>query len=385
MLTLAALTTFAPLSVDMYLPAMPTIATELSASASNIQLSLSLFLGGYAGGQLAYGPLSDRFGRRLPLLAGVVLYILTSVGCALAGSVDRLILLRLLQALGACAGTVLSRAMVRDLFGKEEAARLFSIMILITGVAPMFAPIIGGQILVYAGWRAIFWVLAAFGVFSLVFAWRLQESHPVAARTSYGAFAMLKSYGTLLKNRRFVGYTLCQGFVFSGMFAYISGSPFVFIELFGIPPDYYGLLFAFHVTALMTGAAINNRLIPKFGTERMLTFGVINAAVIGTLLIAVGITGSGGLVGVVLLCWLFMPSVTLVSSNALTGGLSEFPRLTGTAAAVMGAAQFGVGGVFAYVVGLLHDGTVFSMTVVIGTVGLAALLTRFLLVPPRGR
>lgn len=383
-LSLAILTMFAPLSVDMYLPAFPTLVNELRTDPAQVQLTLSVFFVGFAVAQLVYGPLSDRFGRKLPLNAGIALYIIASVGCALATSIEMLVALRFLQSLGACAGMVLARAMIRDLYTKDEAAHILSTMIFITGAAPMLAPLIGGQVLAFSDWRGIFWVLTLFGAICLaVSALKIPESLKPERRTSHNAWQMALSYGRLFLDLRFVGYALCAGFVFSGMFAYISGSPFVFISIYGVSEQAYGLFFGFNVLGLITGGFINSRLLPRFGSDRMLVFGTVLAVAAGLLLVLVASTGFGGLPAIAICCFLFMPSVSIVGSNAVAGALADYPHMAGTASALIGTTQFGVGAVVGALVGVLHDGTAVPMAGSIAAVALLAFTARAILVRPR--
>ena len=230
LLLLSALVAFGPLSIDMYLPSLPAIAADLGASDAQVQRSISGFLVGFCVGMLFYGPLSDRFGRRPVLLAGIALYLFSSLACALADSAGQLVLLRVLQALGGGAASVLARAMVRDLYPLGEAARMLALMHMVTMLAPLAAPLLGGYLMLWAGWRALFVVLALFAGLCLLAVWRVAESHPPGAAAPGPGLA----YGRLLGDRRALGYVLCMGLAFAGMFAYISAAPFVFIEHFGV-------------------------------------------------------------------------------------------------------------------------------------------------------
>ena len=379
--SLAILTMFAPLSVDMYLPAFPTLVKALNTDAGNVQLTLSVFFVGFAVAQLVYGPLSDRFGRKLPLNVGIGLYIAASIGCALATSIEALIVLRFLQSLGACAGMVLARAMIRDLYGKDAAAHIMSTMIFITGAAPMLAPLIGGQVLAFTDWRGIFWVLTLFGVACLLVSTiRIPESLPPERRTSHNAWQMALSYGRLFLDRRFVGYALCAGTVFSGMFAYISGSPFIFIEIYGVSEQAYGLFFGFNVLGLIFGGIINSRLLPKLGSDRLLVLGTIWAMAAGVLLLFVTATSFGGLPLIALCCFLYMPAVNIVGSNAIAGALADYPHMAGTASALIGTTQFGTGALIGALVAVLHDGTAAPMGAAIAAMGTSAFVIRALLI-----
>src|SRR5262245_40728428 len=232
---LALLSSFTPLSIDMYLPALPMIAVDLRGSAGDIQLTLSAFMIAFGAGQIFYGPAGDRFGRRPVILSGLVIYILASIGCAFAAEAGQLVLLRFLQGLAACGGVVLARTMVRDLAEKDQAARAMSLMMACTSIAPMLAPLIGGQVLWFLGWRAIFWVLAMVGVVAFVFAWlRLPETLRPEYRQPLVLSSVLKRFGELLRHRAFMGYAFTSTFMFSALLSFLSGSPFVFIEKYGV-------------------------------------------------------------------------------------------------------------------------------------------------------
>src|SRR5215831_8901276 len=245
---LGMLTAFGPLSTDMYLPALPALTASFGTSPGRVQLTLSAFFIGFGAGQLVYGPLADRWGRKPPMLAGVSLYAVASMLCALSAGVGALIALRLLQGFGACAGPLIARAVVRDVYERDRAARMLSLLMLIMGAAPLTAPLLGGQLLLASGWRSIFAVQAAFGALCFLAAWSgLAETLDEAKRSRAGVRAMVARYGALLRSRVYVGYAVSSGAAFAGMFAYFAGSPFVFIRLYGVPPQNYGFLFALNV------------------------------------------------------------------------------------------------------------------------------------------
>ncbi|HAJ36966.1 MAG TPA: Bcr/CflA family drug resistance efflux transporter, partial [Chloroflexi bacterium] len=270
-LILGTLAAFGPLSIDMYLPALPTIAGEFGTTTAAIQQTLAAFFIGLALGQLFYGPISDRMGRRAPLLFGCAMYTAVSLGVIFAPSVGWLLGLRFLQALGSSAGVVIGRSVVRDLFDERESARMFSFLVLVMGIAPITAPLIGGQLLVLFGWRSIFLVLAAFGVLCFVMVWLwLEESLPHARRTTTGLGSALRSYGGLLADARYMGFALAGGLASAAMFAYISGSPFVFIELNGVPPAQFGLFFGANAFGLIAASQLNRWLLTYYTSTQLL-------------------------------------------------------------------------------------------------------------------
>jgi Bcr/CflA subfamily drug resistance transporter len=274
---LGALTAFTPLSVDMYLPALPALGAEFGASAGHVQLSVASFFLGLAVGQAFYGPLSDRFGRTRPLYIGLSLFVLASIGCALAPSMDFLIAARFFQALGACAGQVIARAIVRDLFEPKEAVQVFSLLVLVMGVSPVLAPIAGSQMLGFFEWRAIFWVIAMIGVLGLAGTLiRLHETH-LKERAPISLSSVLSVYGLLLRDRAFVGYVVTGGMAMAGMFAYIVGSPYVFIEYFRVTPGRFGFIFGINALGLVLAAQLNARLVRRDRSEGSAGSGVDRA------------------------------------------------------------------------------------------------------------
>jgi len=381
---LGALAAFGPMSIDMYLPSLPTIVADFGTTTSQVQLSLSAFLLGLAAAQFVYGSLSDRFGRKPPLIAGITLYVGASMGCAAAPNAETLILFRLLQGIGGAAGPVLARAIVRDLYDRDEGARVLSLLFLVMGGAPLLAPLVGGQVLVLFGWRVVFWILAGFGLVCLALAiLGLRESLTADRRTSHNAVEMVAAYGKLFANPRFVGYALCGGCIFAGMFAYISGSPFVFIEVFGVPPQAYGLLFGLNVVGLLLGAYLNSRVVMRLGIDPMLLYCAIWAAVMSCGLAMVATIGLGGLIAILVPLFLYMLTVGMIGANATAGGLAEFPKVAGSAAAMMGSLQYVIGAVFGAAVGALHNNSALPMAGVIAVAGIAALLARLVLVGRR--
>jgi len=385
---LALLSSFTPLSIDMYLPALPVIATDLGGTAGDIQLTLSAFLLAFGFGQIFYGPAGDRFGRRPVILTGLGTYIAASIGCAFAAEAGHLVVLRLLQGLAACGGVVLARTMVRDLAEKDQAARAMSLMHACSSIAPMLAPLIGGQVLWFWGWRAIFWVLAGIGVLVWTLAYiRLPETLRPEYRQPLHLGSVLKRYGELVRHRAFMGYALTGGFQFAALFSFLSGSPFVFIERYGIEPRLYGLIFAVQVAFLTVGSLTNARFVPAVGAGRMLRTAVIVPAIVGPMMLAMGLvearTGAIGL-------WPFLPlfvlqiaSNSFVGANAMALALQRYPHMAGTASSLMGVMQFGLGALFGTIVGQAFSGTIVPMTTAMGVAGLLCFLSNRVLVGGR--
>jgi DHA1 family bicyclomycin/chloramphenicol resistance-like MFS transporter len=374
-LILGALTAFGPMSIDMYLPSLPAIAREFHSDTATAQISLTIFFIGLAAGQALYGPIADRYGRKRPLLIGCALYAIASLACALATSIESLIVLRLVQAIGGCAGMVLARSAVRDLFDEHDSARMYSFLMLVMGLAPITAPLIGGQLLLAFGWRAIFWLLSGFGLLCLLMVlFGLPETLPAERRNRAGLSQALEIYGRLLVDRRFIGYALAGGFVSAGMFAYISGSPFVFIELYGVAPQRYGWLFGANALGLVIASQINRKLLARYRGESILTVTLVVTATAGLLLALVAATALGGLVGLLAPLFVCIASVGLVGPNTSAAAMAPHGRVAGSASALLGTLQFVVGAIAGTLVGALHNGTALPMAGVIAICEIAALV-----------
>lgn len=360
-LILGSLSALGPLSIDMYLPAFPALAESLGTSVASVQLTLATYLAGLAFGQIVYGPLSDRFGRRVPLMAGLGLYAAASLACALAPSLPLLAIARFVQALGGCAGMVVSRAVVRDRFGPADSARIYSSLMLVMGAAPILAPLIGAQVLLFAGWRAIFGVLflASAAVVTNI-ALSLPESLPVHARNRRGPRELAGDFAEALRNRRFVRLSVAGGTIQGAMFAYISGSPFVFIELFGIPADQFGWIFGLNALGLIASSQINRVLVPKFGPERILRAASLGAATaFGVLAAAAAFGGSPLLMLAAIFCGL--STIGFVLPNATALAMAPWERKAGVASATLGTLQSTCGALAAAAVGVLANGTAMPM------------------------
>ncbi|MGH8459545.1 MAG: multidrug effflux MFS transporter, partial [Nevskiales bacterium] len=303
-LILGAVVAIGPLSIDMYLPGLPTLERYFHSDATAAQLSLAVFFAGLAIGQLIYGPVSDRFGRRTPLLVGLGIYVIATLGCALAPSMEALIGLRFLQALGGCAGVVMTRAMVRDRFPPQDMAHILSLLILVIGIAPILAPILGSVVLQHLGWQAIFHFQTVYGAlcFAAVLACIAETHHPRNATLSLRS--ALSGYAHLLSHRRFMGYALSGGTAQGGMFAYISVSSFVFIEVYGLSPGAYGWLFGANAFGLIAASQVNRWMLDRHPARKVLRGAIGVYFVGGLVLLASAVTGAGGLPGILLPLWL---------------------------------------------------------------------------------
>ena len=384
---LAMLSAFAPMSIDMYLPAFPTIRAEFQATTSEVQLSLSAFMLAFGFGQIIYGPLGDYFGRRPVLIAGVVLYIIVTVLCLLAHNAPQLILLRFIQGLAACAPPVMARTMVRDLAERDQAAQVMSIIMASTSMAPMLAPSIGSVVMGVFGWRAIFTTLAVFGLLSLVMALLVvKETLRPELRGPLAFASIIARFGELLRSRIFVGYALTTGFLFGAMFSYVSLSSFVLIGIYGLSPTLYGVVFGCTVVTMTVGASINGRFTRRVGAEVMLRHASWVPGIAAVLLVVCGVTeattGALGWLPFVALAALLLFSMSFIAPNATACALQRYPHMAGTAASLLGVIQFGCGASFGAIAGALLGGSVLPMALFMAAGGLSSFLAYRLLVRP---
>ncbi|MFI1455909.1 Bcr/CflA family multidrug efflux MFS transporter [Streptomyces roseus] len=365
---LGGLSALPPLSMDMYLPALPQVTGALHSPAATIQLTLTACLAGMALGQLVIGPMSDKWGRRRPLLIGMVVYVLATAICALAPSAELLIGFRLLQGLAGSAAIVIARAVVRDLYDGVEMARFFSTLMLISGVAPIIAPLIGGQILRFADWRGVFVVLTGVGAVLTLVVWRsLGETLPPEQRQTGGVGSALRTMRGLLGDRAFAGYTLAGGFAFATLFSYISASPFVVQEIYGASPQAFSLLFGLNSVGLIAAGQINGKLlVGRVRLDKVLGFGlaVITAASVSLLLMSTGVFGEVGLVPIASALFVLMSAMGLVLPNTNALALMRTPHAAGSASALLGTSSFLVGAIASPLVGIAGEGTAVPMALV---------------------
>ncbi|WP_420405215.1 Bcr/CflA family multidrug efflux MFS transporter [Nisaea sp.] len=370
---LAALAAFAPMSIDMYLPALPEIARDLAVPAREVQATLAVFLAGFSGGMLIYGPISDRFGRRPVLLAGIALFIVSSLACMLVAEIDGLIAARLVQAIGGGAASILARTVVRDLYPPSEAAGVLSLMMMLTTLAPILAPLAGAALLEFADWRAIFATLFIFGSLAFILVvLMLPETYSHEERGAISLMQALGAYRYILADPPAFGLTVASASIFGGLFAYISGSSFVYIEFFGLTPAHYAMLFAINSVAIMVTAFFNSRLTKLFELKSLLCAGVLIAAAAGLYLVILERSGVAGPYSVMAGLMVFVAMVPILGANGTALLMARYPKNAGAAAATLGAAQFGGGAVAAMAVGALHDGTAYSMSAAMGGAGLLA-------------
>jgi DHA1 family bicyclomycin/chloramphenicol resistance-like MFS transporter len=360
-LILGTLTAFAPISIDMYLPGLPLIGDEFGVATASVQLTLVVFLIGLALGQLVYGPLADRYGRRGPLIAGCALYTIASVGIAIAPTLNVVIGLRLFQALGGCAGIVIARSIVRDWYDERDSARVYALLLLVTGLAPILAPIVGSVLLDSMGWRVIFWLLAGFGLFCLALAlFALPESLPPERRTRTNLAASLGVYGALLRDRPFMGYALAGGLSFGGLFAYISGSSAVLIDGYGVSSTLYSLLFGVNAAGMVAAAQFNSWLRDRFSSATVMAAATAAGAAMA-LLMALMALMNALLPFVLLPLFVAVATTGLVSPNTAAAAMAPQGGRAGSASAMLGAIQFGVGASIGSLASVFSDGSAVPM------------------------
>ncbi|WP_433356326.1 multidrug effflux MFS transporter [Micromonospora saelicesensis] len=381
-LVLGALIAIGPLTIDMYLPALPAITAGLQTTETAVQLTLTGTLVGLALGQLLIGPLSDVVGRRVPLLAGLATHIVASVLCVFAPNIAVLGGLRVLQGLGVAAATVVATAVVRDLFSGASFARIFSRLMLVMGLAPILAPTLGSALLSWTDWRGVFAALAVLGALLIVVAaLRLPETLPVTRRRHGGVRATLRDYRGLVNDRAFVGLVLVAGLAMAALFAYVSGSSFVLQQEYGLDEQQFGIAFGAGAVGLIGATQFNVRLLRRYTPQQILVSALIAGTAAGLLLVMFATTGIGGLGTLLASLWLVLAAAGLALPNAPALAMSRHSEAAGTAAALLGAVQFGIGAVSAPLAGLFGTGSVPMAIVIAG--GMAAALIVMLLVVPR--
>lgn len=383
-LLLIALVTVGPVSTDIFLPSLPDMTRVFGTDVSHVQLTLSVFIAGFALAQLVYGPLSDRFGRRPVLMGGLVLYLAASVLCLLAGSIHALIAARLLQSLGACAGPVLGRAIVRDVYPRDEAARTLATMASAMTLAPAAAPLLGGTLHTTFGWKANFVVMVLFGAALLPTVWwRLAETNLHRDRHALRLHRMLGNYASLLGNASYLGQTLTLSFVFAAMFSFISGVSFVIIDVLGVEPQHFGFCFAVVIAGYLCGNLTTVRLTQRFGLERMIRAGVIIALAGGAVLAALALAHQQTIPAVIGPMAIIFLAAGLVLPNGTAAAIGPHGRIAGSASALLGFIQMALASFSGWLVGRLHNGTTLPMSLMIAAALILAAATYATLVGRR--
>jgi DHA1 family bicyclomycin/chloramphenicol resistance-like MFS transporter len=370
------------LSTDMSVPALPRLAEVFQTSADRAQLTLSLFLLGFAVGQLAYGPVSDRFGRRPILLFGLTLYTLASIGCVVAGTIEQLIVFRLLQGLGGCAPRVMSPAIVRDEFHADRGAQVLSSVVIVMAIAPLVAPTIGGFLVEFFDWRAIFIVLTVAAILVLgAVVTQFGESAKYRDASATRFASILRNYGRFLGNRACLGYTLINCGVFGGMFCYISGSSFVLIDFYGLSTQLYGLFFSLNGLAFMTGSSINRRLLGRYAPQKILRVGLAICMLAGVLILLDAELRLGGPAGIIAPFILYCFGMALVYSNGTARAMEPMPQIAGLASSLIGSSQMLSAAVAGYLVNFFYSGTPVAMAAGVAIAAAIAWLCNLLIVP----
>lgn len=361
-LILGSLTALGPFSIDMYLPGFPAIAKDLNTTAAKVSQSLSGFFVGISLGQLLYGPLLDKFGRKKPLFIGLCVYILASAGCAVATSIEQLIILRVIQAIGSCAATVASVAMVRDLFPVSENAKVFSLLLLVVGFSPMIAPTAGGYVTDAFGWHAVFIILTIMGVAILAatILW-LPDSYKPDKSMSLKPRPIIANFLEVLREPQFYTYSITGAIAFAGLFAYVSGSPIVFMEVFHIEGKVYGWIFAFLSVGFIGSGQVNTLMLRKFTSEQIVNVALICQAVIGLTFLAAALNDLLTLPSTLAFLFLFLCCVGYTFPNAAALSLAPFMRNAGSASALMGAFQMGMGTLISIAISLFEEPSIIPM------------------------
>ena len=374
-LILGSLATVSPFSIDMYLPGFPRIASDLGTTIDKVQFSLTSYLIGICLGQVLYGPLLDRFGRKQPLYAGLALYVLASFGCALTSSVDALIMMRFFQAMGGCVGLVASQALVSDLFPSEKRAEVFSLITLVIAVSPMIAPTVGGYVTASIAWQWIFIILA--GIVSAIIAaiyFFLPVGRAADNSVSLRPKAVLTGFATVIKQPQFLIYTLAGGLATAAPFAYIAGSSDVFMNIYKVSEQQYGWIFAFLAVAMIGSTQLNHFLLKKFRSEQIIRVTLFYQSIVGILLIAGVYNNWFGLYSLIAMMFIFLTGQGLTGPNSSALSLAPFKKHTGSASALMGSWRMGAGGIISAVVSILHNNTALPMVGMMAACALGGLV-----------
>lgn len=361
-LILSGLMAFTSLSTDIYLPAMPTMAEDLHG---NVELTITGFLIGFTIAQLIWGPISDHMGRRKPLFIGMVLFIIGSAGCALSTSITQIVFWRVFQALGACTGPMLARAMIRDLFARTRAAQMLSTLVLVMAIAPIAGPLIGGQIIRLSTWHSIFWLLVVIGALMFISLNWLPETLPEDKRVKASLAGAFRNYRSLLTNGRFMRYTLSLTFYYVGAYAFITGSPFVYISYYHVDPQHYGWLFALNIIGVMAMSVVNRRLVQRHALEQLLKYATMLAALAAVALALLVKLESGGIVAIIVSIFLLFSMNGIIAATSTAAALDAVPKIAGSASALIGALQYGSGIISSLLLAAFSDGTPWTMAWII--------------------
>jgi DHA1 family bicyclomycin/chloramphenicol resistance-like MFS transporter len=373
---LGALTAVGPLAIDMYLPGLPTIGREFGVDAAATQVSVASYFAGVAVGQAFYGPLSDAVGRKPALYFGLLVFILSSIGCAWADSVNTLVVFRFLQALGGCAPIVIPRAVVRDYFDQVASIRMLSMLMLVMGLAPILAPLIGGQLLVNFGWRSVFWVLATYAVVWLMLvAFLLPESLPIERRRRQPVGVVVSTYLRLLLDRTYICYVLSGALIFAGLLTYVSGSPYVFIELFHVSPERYGLYFGVNACGILAASQTNRWLATRVDARRIVGVVLTVAMTASVILLFDAYSGFGGFAGILVPLFFYIACHGFVLPNTTALAMAPHGTVAGSASALLGTVQFVLASLTGALVAALANGTPVPLAAVIAGCGVAAFVS----------
>jgi DHA1 family bicyclomycin/chloramphenicol resistance-like MFS transporter len=380
-LILGALTTFGAMSIDMYLPALPSIARDFHTTIGAAENTMATFFLGFAVGQLFFGPLADRFGRKPPLLFGLIFYLAMCAACALSTSVEMLMVARFFQAVGACAGGVVARACVRDIFGPEETPRVFAYMLLVLSVAPLFAPFLGGYLLIWASWRAIFWFQFGIGALATIAtALRLPETHGGAHRRLH-PFIIAADYMRILHDPGFTAYALAGAVSNASLYAYLTGSSHIFIDMYHVAPQNFGWFFAFNAIGLIGMAQVAARLVHGRLPEGVMLKGQIAQVIAGAILIAISLTGWGGVYGLGASLFLFLSCNGSINPMSAGAAMRHYAVNAGMASAMLGTLMFAIGFVVSLLMGLIPAATPLVLACMMSACAVVALVIHLLMRP----
>ena len=361
MAILGALMAFTSLSTDIYLPAMPQMEIDLQG---NVELTITGFLAGFAIAQLIWGPISDRVGRKQPLYIGLVVFVIGSIGCVYSQTIDQIVFWRVIQAIGACTAPMLARAMIRDLYARTQAAKMLSTLTIVMAIAPIAGPLLGGQILKFSSWHDIFWLLAAIGSLMFIALFFLPETHSEERRQQSSIIAIFQQYGRLLKNWQFMRYTLCVTFFYVAAYTFIVGSPFVYINYYGVDPQHYGWLFAINIVGIMGLSFINRSWVTRFSLDNLLRGATAFAAIALVILCGLFYAGIGGIYSIIIMVFFFFSMNGTVAANSTAAALDGVPEIAGSASALIGSLQYGSGIISSLLLAWLSKGTPETMILI---------------------